>query len=303
MSGQPRSIPPVSPPPSRPMPLVGIVLAMLTCAFPVAEAGAQEPGAVQWSNEAELSFLMSGGNSSGTTFGLRNTLRRRAGPSELRLDVAGLRTDATRIRRTAVGTGPDDFRVDEERDRERTAERYSLKGRYDRELGENTFGFGGAGWTRNTFSGFEHRTVGFAGAGGSWSRDEVWELKLGLAVTYTVQRDVIPDPERDDSFAGMRVTLDHTRTLTSSTELEMKWVVDGNAQELSDVRADLAQSLSASVSERLALKTTLQLVAVNEPPLESLRLFLPDGTETDTSVLVPLGKLDHTLSVALVITL
>lgn len=280
----------------------GLVIAFLLSLLPVGVA-AQEADPAQWRNTTELSFLMSGGNASASTAGLRNMLRRRQDGSELRLDVSGMRTDAVRVRRFAVGTGPDDFRVEEERDRERTAERYAVEGRYDRDVRDHAFAFAGAGWTRNTFAGFNHRTVAFSGAGARWDRDGDWELKLGLALTYTVQRDVTPDPDRADSFAGLRFTLDHARALTESTELELKWMVDGNAREPSDVRGDLVQALAVTLTERLALKTTLQLNVDNDPPLQELPLWLPDGTDTDTTVLVPLQKLDHSLSLALVITL
>jgi putative salt-induced outer membrane protein YdiY len=257
----------------------------------------------RWRNTSELSFLMTGGNSVASTLGIRNTLRRTHGPSEFRLDVAGLRTDATRLDRFAVGTSPDDFRVEEDRDRERTAERYGVEGRYDRELSEAFFLFGGVGWARNTFAGFNHRTVASAGAGNRWRSPDVWEVKVGYGLTYTVQRDVTPDPERDDSFAGLRATLEYEHALGSNAEFALKWVVDGNAQEFSDVRGDLAQSVSASLTDRLSMKTTLQLQVDNDPPVESLELRAPTGDPTGERVLTPLGRVDHSLSVALVVTL
>lgn len=277
-------------------------------AFFLAPAGgllAQAPDedGPQWRNTSELSFLMTGGNSVASTLGLRNTLRRSHGPSQFRLDVTGLRTDATRLERFAVGTSPDDFRVEEDRDRERTAERYGVEGRYDRELGEAFFLFGGVGWARNTFAGFNHRTVVSAGAGSRWRRPDAWEVKLGYGLTYTLQRDVTPDPDRADSFAGLRATLEYEHVLSPSAEFALKWVVDGNAQEFSDVRGDLTQAVSASLTDRLSLKTTLQFLVDNDPPVESLELRAPTGEPIGENVLAPLGRVDHSLSVALVVTL
>jgi len=258
---------------------------------------------VRWRNAAELTYLLNGGNSISSTLGLRNVLRRSSARGEFRLDAMARRTDATRTTRTAVGEGPDDFRIDEERETERSAERYSLQSRYDRTLTPRTFAFGGLGWERNTFAGFNHRTVAVTGVGGQWGEEERWEVKLGSGLTYTVQRDVTPDPEKDDSFAGLRVNLDYTHQLTTGTEAELQWVVDGNAQEVSDVRADLVQAVSASLTDRLAIKTTLQLKLDSEPPVESVPLVTPDGEATEDRVLVPLRRMDHSLSVALVITL
>jgi len=263
---------------------------------------AQETDEIRWRNSAELTYLVSGGNSAASTLGLRSSFRRTAPTGELRLDVSGLRTDATRTSRTAVGDSPDDFRVERTRTQERSAERYAMRSRYDRNLAEHFFAFGGLAWERNVFAGFNHRTVAVTGAGNQWGRDDAWVLKIGYGLTYTLQRDVTPDPERDEGFAGLQVTLDHGRQLTEGTAVEVNWVVDGNAQELSDLRAELVQSVTAALTSRLALKTSLRLKVDNDPPLESIPLVTQGGEDTGERVLTPLRKVDHDLSVALVIT-
>lgn len=275
----------------------------------VAPGGAQEVpqeedgGEVEWRNATEATYLLNGGNAASSTLGVRNTLRRRSAAGEWRLDVTARRTDATRTERRAVGGSPEAFEVVEERDRERTAERYMAETRYDRTLRENLFAFGSTSWERNEFAGFEHRVVAVSGVGGQWARDAAWELKVGSGLTYTVRSDIVTDPARDDSFAGLRFTLDYLHAVTESTELEVRWVADGNAQEFSEVRGDLAQSVSAGLTDRLSLKTTLQLLLDNDPPVESVPLVRPDGEVTDQEVLVPLRRLDHSLSLALVITI
>ena len=287
---------------SAPLTVVSILVMCLAVGAPAVSA--QEPDdEVRWRSSAELTYLLNGGNSISSTLGLRNVLRRSSDRGELRVDAMARRTDATRTTRTAVGEGPDDFRVDEEQETERSAERYSVQSRYDRTLTPRTFAFGGIGWERNTFAGFDHRTVAVTGVGGQWGEEDRWELKLGSGLTYTVQRDVTPDPAKEDSFAGVRLNLDYTHQLTTGTQAELHWVVDGNAQEVSDVRADLIQSVSASLTDRLAIKTTLQLKLDSEPPVESVPLVTPDGEATGDRVLVPLRRADHSLSVALVVTL
>lgn len=283
----------------------GALSVLLLVSLPAGGASQETegPSPVEWRNTTEVSFLMTGGNSAASTLGLRHALRREDASGELRLDLTALRTDATRITRIAVGTSPEDFRVEEDEDRERTAERYSVEARYDRDLTSSVFVSGGVGWTRNTLAGFNHRVVLFTGAGSQWEEPDSWTVKVGYGLTYTVQRDVTPDPERSDTFAGLRLTLDSEHELGSSAALEVKWVADGNARELSDVRGDFTQSVTASLTDRLSMKTTLQLLVDNDPPLESLSLRTPAGDDTGQSVAVPLGKVDHSLSVALVITL
>lgn len=283
-----------------------LLLPILILLLAPSSAWAQEGGDTpddRWSNSAELTYLLNGGNSASSTLGLRNTLRYERDRHEWRLDVSARRTDAVRIERVAVGSSPESFEVREDRDRERTAERYAVETRYDRSLRENLFAFGGAGWERNELAGLDHRTVGVAGAGGQWAGDEAWEVKVGTGLTYTVRRDVVDEPGRDDSFAGLRLTLDYLHELTETTEFEAKWVADANAQEFSEVRGDLTQSVSAALSDRFSLETTLQLLLNNEPPLEAIPLVAPDGSPTGEEVRVPLRRLDHSLSVAVVVTM
>ena len=163
------------------------VLFLLTCAGSTLPANAQaQDEDVRWTNDSELSFLLSGGNAGASTLGVRNSLRRIGASSEIRIDLAGLRTEATKVSRIAEGNGPADFVLREERNTERTAERYSVEARYDRSLSERFFAFGSYGWTRDTFAGFERRVIGSAGTGNQWGPgEEDWTLKIGYGVTYT----------------------------------------------------------------------------------------------------------------------
>ena len=265
---------------------------------------AQDTGAPEWSNVTELSFLLSGGNAGASSLGLRNSLRRVAPDGEFRVDLTALRTDAIRSQRTAEGAGPDDFIVREDRERERTVERYGVQFRYDRRLSDRFFAFGGSGWDRNLLGGFEHRTVTSIGAGNRWGPGgEEWRIRVGYGVTYTVQRDVTPDPERDDSFAGARLTLDYEHQISESTTTETNWIIDGNAQRTRAFRGDFSTSLTTSLASRLGFQTTVQILWDNDPPLERLSLVAPSGESLQEDVLVPLRRLDHSVSLGLVFTL
>lgn len=263
---------------------------------------AREEREVEWRNTSEVSYLVSGGNSAVSTLGLRNTLRRRSSAGDLRADVVLLRTDAVRVDRYAVGS-VNDFRLEEDRETERTTERYTAEARYDLNLGSRAFATASLGWQRNTFAGFRGRTIAGVGAGHRWMREDRWELKLGAGLTYTFQSDVDPDPEDRDRFGGVRLTADFAHDLTASTSLEIKWVVDANAEDRQDVRGELSQSVTAALTDRLALKTTLELLVDNEPPMVRVPLLLPDGTDTGETVRVPLDRVDRVLSVAVVISL
>lgn len=265
-------------------------------------AHAQAEEGVSYRNTSEVSFLVNGGNAVQSSLGLRNAFRRTSPTGELRLDMTTLRTDATRIERTAVGTATD-FRVEEERESERTAERWSASGRYDRNLNRILFSYGSAGWERNVFAGFNSRTILSGGAGARFGQEDVWEFKVGAGLTYTFQDDVAPDPDGRDRFAGLRSTVDYQQQLAASTTIEVAWVVDANAQEWKELRGDLSQSIATSLSDRLALKTTYQLLLDNDPPLQRVPLLGTGGANTGETVLVPLLKRDQVISVAVVLTL
>ena len=114
-------------------------------------------------NTADLSIVITGGNSSATTLGLRNLAEYYWTSSSLRFDLGGLRTDArSRDDRVAIGTGQDDFFV-EEAERQRTAENYFANLRYDHDLSERWYLFGIGGWDRNQFAGFDSRWQGALG--------------------------------------------------------------------------------------------------------------------------------------------
>ncbi len=279
-----------------------ILATFLLVGTPATAAAQDGSDDVTWRNTSEISYLLSGGNSVASTLGLRNGLRRTTARGALRVDLNALRTESVRISRFAVGSSPESFSVEEERERERTAERYGVSTRYDLNLSERFYTFAGATWNRNTFAGFRGRSVIVAGAGNQWGAGTDWEVKVGYGLTYTQQTDVTPDPDRASSFAGLQLTLDYAHELRDGIEAEVKWVVDGNARETSDVRGDLTHSLTSSLTDRLALKTTLQLHVDADPPVEALALRLPGGEPAGTNVLVPLRKVDHSLSLSLVIT-
>lgn len=281
-----------------------VVSLVLAAGIAPVEADAQQPVEREWTNVTELSLLLSGGNAGASSLGLRNGVRRTAPNGELRIDLAAIRTDAIRSTRVAEGTGTDDYVVREDRERDRTVERYSIQFRYDRNLSDRFYAFGGSGWDRNEPGGFEHRTVTVVGAGSRWGPGgDEWRLRVGYGVTYTVQRDVTPDPDRGDSFAGARLTFDHEYHFSEGTRTESNWIIDGNAQRMRDFRGDLTTSVSSQLGSRMALQTTVQLLWDNDPPLERLPLLGPDGEASAENVLVPLRRLDHSLSVGLAITL
>lgn len=252
-----------------------------------------EPPPPGWYDKAELTFVMTSGNSTSSTLGLKNTLDRRWERALFRLSAGAVRAESAVTTRTATGT-VDDFNVVRTTNTEKTAERYYVESRYDRDLTQATFVFGGAGWDRNTFAGIQNRYSFIAGAGRTWVDREARTFKTDLGFTYTIQDDVVDDSSVADSFGGLRANLNFRQSLTSTTDVESVLVVDQNLSDSPDRRADWTNSIAVAISDNLALKISLQVLYDNQPALVSVPLG-------DGEVRVPLEKSDRTLTVALVI--
>ncbi len=98
---------------------------------------------------------------------------------------------------------------------EKMAENYFVQTRLDRGLTESAYLFRGLGWDRNTFAGVKNRYDVVAGAGRAWADSESRRFKSDLGLTYTVQDDVIEGPGGEDSFGGLRATLDFVQSITA----------------------------------------------------------------------------------------
>ena len=268
----------------------------------VATAGAQDTPPQGWTFKGELTSVLSGGNGETLTFGLGSLVENRRGPNLWRLEAGGIRTEATRITRRAVGT-EDAFVVQDEEDKQKTAEAYFARARYDRQLSERFFAFGGLDWLRNTFAGVDSRFLTAVGGGNTWVDTDVTRFKTNYAVTYTFQSDVVENPFVKSSFPGLRTGWEFFRQATATTEFESTLVADLSLEETDDLRLDLTNSLNVAVSSALALKPSLQVLWKNLPSYTEVDLFTPGGTPVGTKVLTPLKKLDYFFKLALVVKL
>src|SRR5688572_9294662 len=130
-----------------------IVLVVLLSA-PISGSAQDKPK--PWSYSGRLTAVWTGGNSEASTFGLGSTIRHVANKNELKLEANGVRTESSRKTRRAVGT-VDAFRVEEDKEWQKTAEAYYARARYDRTVSSGSIVFGGVDWLRNTFAGIDSR--------------------------------------------------------------------------------------------------------------------------------------------------
>ncbi len=279
------------------LPLLALVVAPAAAA-----AQDEDPALTRWVVEGEFTSVLSQGNSESFTAGLGAVLRRQWDRDGLRFEAGAIRTESSRITRQAFGT-IDDFRVDVTSDSEKTAESLFARGRYDRTITDRFFAYGALDWLRNTFAGIDNRFLIALGGGNTWLDRENMRFKTNYAATYTIQRDVVERPDAETEFPGARLGWEYWNQATESTAFESTLIVDLNLGDIDDVRYDFINSLTVNISDKLALKPSLQMLWRGLPSLTQVPLFELDGTETGESVQTELDNLDTFFRLALVLTL
>ncbi len=279
------------------------VLAALTLG--TATAIEAQESAFAWENSTEFSFVTTSGNASSNTLGLKSSLDGKSEVSALKFELGGIRAESNFTDRSAVANGSGGFNITEVTRTEQSAENYFARSRFDRDLGENNFfAFGGAGWERNTFAGFNNRFSFVAGVGDAWVDNDRTLFKTDIGGTYTIQKDVDPTPGAAEGFGGVRATIELRRALNETTEFKSTMVADENLSNTDDLRLDWTSSLSVSLSEGLAFSTSYRLLFDNDPAQIGVPVLdAPNGSPTGAQTLVPSNGTDGFLTVSLVIKL
>jgi putative salt-induced outer membrane protein YdiY len=249
---------------------------------------------------ADLSYVLTSGNSSASSLGFKGDLTRRWTKHSLGLAAGGIRASSSAAdARYAVGT-PDDFEV-RIPDAEPTAEGYYGRGRYDYKLSDRLFTTAGAGWERNRFSGIDNRWVADTGLGYILLSNERTSFRGMAGITYT-NEDYTVEDGRDGSFVGARLGWDFRQKLFESTTFTHTLVADENLEETDDLRVDAQFGLHVAMSSTLGLKVNWRLLWDNLPALSEVPLVGPGGVPTGLTVLAPYKELDQGFSVSLVFT-
>lgn len=254
----------------------------------------QEPG---WYDQAEVSLVVTAGNTQSNTFGVKNRLERIFPAARLAFEAGGLRVESGTTERTAIGV-PGEFDVIETTDTETKAENYFAALRYDRKLSGRSYAYGSGGWVRNRFAGIDDRWTGAAGLGWKLIETERTAFQVDLAATVTSEQPVVGE---SSSFGGLRFTWDVSHALTETTKLTSALTVDENLSDSEDLRADFDNAVAVDISGVLALKTGVKLLFDNQPALEDIQLLAVPGGPSTGTVAVPLDKLDTQFTVALIV--
>jgi len=251
-----------------------------------------------WSDTADFSLVMTGGNTEITTLGFNNNLQRKWEKALFEFKIGALRAKTTSNLGFAVGS-PGDFVVPETT--AVTAENYYALARYDRNITKKFFWYVAAGWLRNEFAGIRNRYTGTAGVGNIWYDREKIFFRTNYGLSYTDQEDVVAVPGVDRSYPGVLLGWNLLSQFTKSAQYGNDFIYNYNSEESKDWRAIMDQWIAVSMTERLALKVSLQLLYNNDPAIREYELR-PDLTSPSTgSVFIQLDELDTIFGVSLVV--
>ncbi len=250
-----------------------------------------------WLATAEISYVVTGGNTSTSALSLGTSLTRKWTNDTLLFKSYILTSNATTTTRTAQGT-PDDFLILEDRVTRKVAENFLLAGQYDRRISKKLTGQAGFGWDRNRFAGVDDRFLFTTGFGYAWVEKARTQVKSSAGLTYTLRQYVGQDME---SFAGFRFTIGAEQKILESSGISSQFVFDDNLKRTSDWRFDWINSVTASISRSLALKMSLRTLYAHVPALQNLPLYDLIGQPTGQTVPYPLKKLDTFLTTSIVI--
>jgi putative salt-induced outer membrane protein YdiY len=250
---------------------------------------------------ADLSYVLTSGNSSSSSLGFKGDITRRYTRHSIGFAAGGIRVSSSPSNaRFAVGT-PLDFEV-QSPEAEPTAAAYYARGRYDFKLSERMFYTLGTGWERNRFAGIENRWLVDTGVGYILLSSERTNFRAAGGLTYTSE-DYTIETGRDGSFIGLRLGWDFRQLLFTGTTLTHTFIYDQSLEDSAAYRFDSQLGVHVAMNARLGLKLNWRVLFNNDPPASELPLLTPGGVPTGTTVLAPFKKTDQGFSVSLVFSL
>jgi hypothetical protein len=247
-----------------------------------------------WFSSTELTVGITEGNSNTDSLGIKGTVGRTWEHSEfrLKLDAAETNTPDDRFRVIDAGvtwlpgeTPPLDVPTTlVEPPKEPDVEKYFIEPRFERNFSKKQTWNAGASWDRNIDAGILNRYIAFGGVGHSWFDREDLEFRTNYGLSYTDREEDQPDPEKDETFAGLRLGWYYLNKFGKVTTFENEFTGNMSLVDTSDFSLDMTTSLDVAMAKHLSLKVSLQWLFNSEPALEDIdrvvfvQLHDPDGT-------------------------
>lgn len=264
-------------------------------------ASAEEAAPKPWSDAAEVSIVTTSGNAENTNLSIGNKFVYKWGEAtDLTIDAGALRTETTSF---LYDVDPDDTSraVVVGKTRTVTSERFYADGKYRRTIRDGFLWYVGAGWERNEFAGIDRRFYGSGGLGYRIFKDERHSLAFELGATYTDETYTDADPKgrSQADYAGARGFLGYERKLSKTSRFSSQIEVLESLDNTSDLRANWLSSVTASLTSRLALKVSYNVLYDAEPAFR--KVPVPVSSNPAGSASYELDEIDTILSVSLVV--
>lgn len=275
-----------------------LAMGLLVAAAATPARAATVPG---WYSSTDLSFVMARGNSNTMNLGINADLTRQWLRTAWRNNGSFVRSDVAEPTQTATGT-PGDFTV-EPGPSVTKSERLFFSSNLERRVTERFFWNVAGNVERDVFAGLEYRTSGAAGVGYLWQKPDNSSLfRAGIAATYTAQEEVVDDPDTEEQFFGVRLTLDGEKRFGDRLQntFTSNLIADENLQDTDDLRFNWQNALAVAMNQRLALKFGVGLLYDNQPSLLEVPLLTVNGVETG-QVVARAKELDIAVTASIVI--
>ncbi|MDI6845642.1 MAG: DUF481 domain-containing protein [Candidatus Saccharicenans sp.] len=253
-----------------------------------------------WKKTLELSYVVTGGNTLSSSFSFGANLTRSPNDKNTyMLKTFLLRSHSTTVTRMAVGT-PENYSVEEEKNRRLSAENYILSGQYDhRVTGRLTTNLAFV-WDRNKFSGVLSRALWTAGAGLVIADNQKTRMRSQAGVSFTIRKY---SQKPVSAFLGFRYSFSWEQKLFDNASFATAFIFDDNLTKISDWRYEWNFNVAAPINKKLSLKTGVRILRNNRPPDLSVPLFDLNGLDTGIKVFIPRGKVDTFFTTSFVLNL
>lgn len=202
----------------------------------------------QWAGEGELAYSNANGNSDTSALAARLELGNTIGEWE------------HQVRFTAVGASQDN---------QTTAEAYTLSGQSNRDINEKLFGFVGARYQSDRFSGFDYQASVRAGLGYHLIDTEIQQLTFDAGVGY--RQIELQNNLGEETGTTFNLEGDYSRQLTETTEFDAFFLTEIGDE---NTYTEAGLGLRVSMSEALGIRVAYLVKQNSEVPV--------GANETDT---------------------
>ena len=246
-----------------------------------------------WSNDTDLSLVVTEGNSDAATLGLSDQLHYVWKQARFEFEVNVVRSNTSDDRfflvepglEFPVGSAPSNpptslITPEPEPD----VANYLIRAGFERKISLRWLWNTGASWYRNHDAGIRYRYIVFAGVGNTWADHQRRRFVTSYGISYTDRQKKGPDPEIGRRFPGARVGWDYTERFNAVTTFDSDLGMNASFSNRADYSINTLNALTVSVNKRVSIKVSAQWLFENEPALESdldvvayVELLNPDG--------------------------